>query len=36
MFMQTPEQLSAELYDISVPDWEGELDLYNDLDVRKK
>jgi len=28
---QTPEQLSAELYDISVPDWDGEIDFYLDL-----
>jgi ubiquinone/menaquinone biosynthesis C-methylase UbiE len=25
---QTPDQLAAELYDISVPDWEGEIDFY--------
>jgi ubiquinone/menaquinone biosynthesis C-methylase UbiE len=31
MFMQTPEQLAAELYDISVPDWEGEIDFYREL-----
>jgi ubiquinone/menaquinone biosynthesis C-methylase UbiE len=29
--MQTPEQISAELYDISVPDWDGELDFYREL-----
>ena len=23
--MKTPEQLSAELYDASVPDWDGEV-----------
>jgi len=28
---QTPEQLNAELYDISVPDWEGEIDFYREL-----
>lgn len=27
----TPEQLSAELYDISVPDWNGEIDFYREL-----
>lgn len=26
--MQTPEQLVAELYDISVPDGDGESDFY--------
>ena len=26
--MKTPEQLSAELYDVSVPDWDGEMDFY--------
>lgn len=26
--MKTPEQLSAELYDASVPDWDGEMDFY--------
>lgn len=26
--MKTPERLAAELYDISVPDWEGEIDFY--------
>ena len=29
--MQTPEQLAAELYDISVPDWDGEIDFYREL-----
>ena len=28
---QSPEQLAAELYDISVPDWDGELDFYHEL-----
>lgn len=28
--LQTPEQLSAELYDISVPDWDGEIDFYRE------
>ena len=28
---QSPEQLAAELYDISVPDWDGELDFYREL-----
>lgn len=28
--MQTPEQLAAELYDITVPDWEGEIDFYRE------
>ena len=28
---QTPEQLAAELYDVSVPDWDGELDFYHEL-----
>jgi SAM-dependent methyltransferase len=27
----TPEQLAAELYDLSVPDWPGELDFYRRL-----
>jgi SAM-dependent methyltransferase len=26
--MKTPEQLSAELYDATVPDWDGEIDFY--------
>ena len=25
---QSPEQLAAELYDVSVPDWDGEIDFY--------
>ena len=29
--MKTPEQLSAELYDVSVPDWDGEIDFYREL-----
>jgi ubiquinone/menaquinone biosynthesis C-methylase UbiE len=29
--MQTPEQLAAELYDVSVPDWDGEIDFYREL-----
>jgi ubiquinone/menaquinone biosynthesis C-methylase UbiE len=29
--MQTPEELAAELYDLTVPDWDGELDFYRDL-----
>lgn len=29
--MLTPEQLSAELYDVSVPDWEGEMDFYREF-----
>lgn len=29
--MKTPEQLAAELYDISVPDWDGEIDFYREL-----
>lgn len=29
--MQTPEQLAAELYDITVPDWDGEIDFYREL-----
>ena len=28
---QPPEQLAAELYDISVPDWKGEMDFYREL-----
>lgn len=31
MIMQTSEQLAAELYDISVPDWDGEIDFYREL-----
>ena len=26
-----PDKLYAELYDVSVPDWDGELDFYRDL-----
>jgi ubiquinone/menaquinone biosynthesis C-methylase UbiE len=29
--MQTPEQLAAELYDVSVPDWDGEINFYREL-----
>ncbi|HEX6036062.1 MAG TPA: class I SAM-dependent methyltransferase, partial [Anaerolineales bacterium] len=29
--MRTPEQLSAELYDVSVPNWDGEIDFYREL-----
>lgn len=29
--MQTPEQLAAELYDVSVPDWDGEIEFYREL-----
>lgn len=29
--MKTPEQLAAELYDVSVPDWDGEIDFYREL-----
>jgi ubiquinone/menaquinone biosynthesis C-methylase UbiE len=29
--MKTPEQLSAELYDASVPDWDGEMNFYRQL-----
>jgi hypothetical protein len=25
---QSPEQLAAELHDLSVPDWDGEMDFY--------
>ena len=28
---QTAEELAAELYDITVPDWEGEIDFYREL-----
>jgi ubiquinone/menaquinone biosynthesis C-methylase UbiE len=28
---QTPEQLAAELYDVSVPDWDGEIDFYREF-----
>ena len=28
---QTPEQLAAELYDLSVPDWDGEIDFYREF-----
>ncbi len=28
---QTPEQLSAALYDVSVPDWDGEIDFYREF-----
>ena len=27
----TPEELYAKLYDIEVPDWEGEVDFYREL-----
>lgn len=29
--MPTPQQLYAELYDVAVPDWPGEIDFYRDL-----
>ena len=29
--MQTPEQLAAELYDLTVHDWDGELAFYKEL-----
>ena len=29
--MKTAEQLAAELYDTSVPDWDGEMDFYCEL-----
>ncbi len=29
--VQTAEQLAAELYDLTVPDWEGEIDFYREL-----
>jgi ubiquinone/menaquinone biosynthesis C-methylase UbiE len=29
--MKTAEQLEAELYDVSVPDWDGEIDFYSQL-----
>ena len=28
--MPTPWQLCAELYDIAVPDWPGEIDFFRD------
>lgn len=28
---ESSEQLAAELYDLSVPDWEGEIDFYREL-----
>ena len=28
---QSPEQLSAELYDLAVPDWDGEIDFYREF-----
>jgi SAM-dependent methyltransferase len=31
MTPQTPEHLYAELYDVTVPDWEGEIDFYRAL-----
>jgi ubiquinone/menaquinone biosynthesis C-methylase UbiE len=33
---QTAEQLAAELYDISVPDWDGEIDFYRELARKAK
>lgn len=29
--MKSPEQLAAELYDASVPDWDGEMDFYRQI-----
>lgn len=34
--MQTPEQLAAELYDVSVPDWDGEIDFYREFAQKAK
>lgn len=28
---QTPEQLAAELYNLAVPDWDGEIDFYREF-----
>lgn len=28
---RTPEQLAAELYDLAVPDWDGEIDFYREI-----
>ncbi len=38
MTTQTPEQLYAELYDNTVPDWDGEIDFYREFtrDVKAK
>jgi len=29
--MQSPDELYAELYDASVPDWPGEIEFYRGL-----
>src|SRR5512138_2025268 len=34
--IKTAEQLNAELYDIAVPDWEGEIDFYLDFAQQAK
>jgi hypothetical protein len=34
--MKTAEQLEAELYDVSVPDWDGEIDFYRELARQSK
>ena len=36
MFMQSAEQLSAELYDRAVPDWGGEIDIYREFACKAK
>jgi ubiquinone/menaquinone biosynthesis C-methylase UbiE len=33
---KTAEQMSAEMYDIAVPDWEGEIDFYLDYAQKAK
>jgi len=34
--MKTPEQLSAELYDASVPDWDGEMAFYRQFALQAR
>jgi ubiquinone/menaquinone biosynthesis C-methylase UbiE len=34
--VNTPEQLAAELYDASVPDWEGEMDFYREFSLQAR
>ena len=33
---QSPEQISAELYDASVSDWDGEIDFHRELAIEVK
>lgn len=33
---RSPEQLSAELYDVTVPDWDGEIDFYREYALQAR